>query len=226
MRRDYSVRHVGTSEVDRRVLVVLTLPYCAERRKGQTIKLSHVFTWLIAVSLVATACGGEDDVADGVASLSDQAMTTTVVAASAISSDEQALLAFTRCMRDEGVDLADPTVDADGNVGFSPSALASLRDIDQDAARAAFEECADHLEGVSLGFELLQDAQFQDDLVAFSQCMRDNGFDLPDPDFGSIAEPGGLYGDQVDPNDPDFEAAFEACEEVLPGFNIGTPADG
>lgn len=181
----------------------------------------------MAVGLVAAACGGGgDEVADGVASLSDQATTTIAAPDGAISSDEQALLAFTRCMRDEGVDLADPTVDADGNVGFSPAALASLRDIDQDAARAAFTECADHLEGVSLGFELLQDAQFQDDLVAFSQCMRENGFDLPDPDFSAIAEPGGLYGDLIDPTDPDFEAAFEACEAVLPGFNIGTPADG
>lgn len=196
-------------------------------KKGQTIRLARTLSWLAAVGLVASACGGGgDDVADGVASLSNQSTTTAAASDGAMSSDEQALLAFTQCMREEGIDLPDPTVDADGNVGFSPQSLASLRDVDQDAARAAFTECADFLEGVSLGFELLQDAQFQDDLVAFSQCMRDNGFDLPDPDFGAIAEPGGLYGDQVDPTDPDFEAAFEACESVLPGFNVGTPADG
>jgi hypothetical protein len=181
---------------------------------------------MITAALVTAACGGGgDDVAAGVASLSDQATSSTAPADGEMSTDEQALLAFTRCMREQGVDLPDPTVDADGNVGFSPASLASLRDVDQDAARQAFTECADHLEGVSLGFELLQDAQFQDDLVAFSRCMRENGFDLPDPDFGAIAEPGGLYGDQVDPTDPDFEAAFEACQEVLPGFNIGARAD-
>lgn len=191
------------------------------------ITLRRALIWTMAVGLIAAACGdGGGEVADGVASLSDQATTTSVAAAGAISSEEQALLAFTRCMRDEGVDLPDPTVDADGNVGFNPASLASLRDVDQEFAREAFTECADHLEGVSLGFELLQDAQFQDDLVAFSQCMRENGFDLPDPDFGAIAEPGGLYGDQVDPTDPGFEAAFDVCEEVLPGFNIGTRADG
>jgi len=209
------------------VPVVLTQPYCVHRGKGPRISFTRIPILLMAVGLVASACGGtNDEIGDGVASLSDQSTTTTATPDGSINSDEQALLAFTRCMREEGVDLADPTVDADGNVGFSPAALASLRDIDQDMARAAFQECADHLEGVSLGFELLQDAQFQDDLVAFSQCMRENGFDLPDPDFGAIAEPGGLYGDQIDPTDPDFEAAFEACEEVLPGFNIGTPADG
>ena len=209
------------------VLVVAVSSYCVLRGKGRSIKSTRTLLLLLAAGLVVSACGGStEEAAGGVASLSDQSTTTTAAPDGAMSSDEQALLAFTRCMRDEGVDLADPTVDADGNVGFSPAALASLRDIDQDAARAAFEECANHPEGVSLGFELLQDVQFQDDLVAFSQCMRENGFDLPDPDFGNIAESGGLYGDQVDPSDPDFETAFEACEAVLPGFNIGTPADG
>ena len=83
---------------------------------------------MITAALVATACGGaEDDVAVGVASLSDQATSSTALADGEMSSDEQALLAFTRCMREQGVDLPDPTVDADGNV-FVAEGPASLAD--------------------------------------------------------------------------------------------------
>ncbi|GAG42818.1 unnamed protein product, partial [marine sediment metagenome] len=31
-------------------------------------------------------------------------------------SDEEAILAFAACLRDEGIDVDDPTVDADGNL--------------------------------------------------------------------------------------------------------------
>ena len=55
------------------------------------------------------------------------------------------------------------------------------------------------------------------DLVAFSQCMRDNGiaeFPDPGPDGLSI---GGLG---IDPDSPQFKAAAEACESLRP------PRDG
>ena len=53
--------------------------------------------------------------------------------------------------------------------------------------------------------------------------MRDNGFDMPDPDFSRFALPGedgpgaGPFGD-LDPEDPAFEQAFQSCEDSLPGF--------
>lgn len=189
-------------------------------------KLRRALIWLAAFGLVAAACGrGGDDAADGVATLSDQTSTSVTVDGGSTNSDELALLAFTQCMREQGIDLPDPTVDANGNVGFSPRSLAELRDVDPDSAREAFTNCADLLEGVTLGFEILQDPEFQDGLLAFSACMRENGFDLPDPDFSNIASRGGLYGGRIDQTDPDFETAFEACQDRLPGFNIGTRAD-
>lgn len=61
------------------------------------------------------------------------------------------------------------------------------------------------------------DADVEEALLAFAACMRDNGVDLPDPQIdedGRLTFAQGL-GD-IDPNDPDVEAAFEACEEQLP----------
>ena len=47
--------------------------------------------------------------------------------------------------------------------------------------------------------------------------MRDNGFDMPDPDFANLTTTGRLY-PEFDLDDPDFESAFEACQDSLPGI--------
>ena len=72
-------------------------------------------------------------------------------------------------------------------------------------------------------------------ILAYTECMREEGIDLPDPDFsGELGEGGGsgfLGGSDIDPNDPDFQAAQEKCQSNLegvpaaaPDLNGGTPA--
>ena len=93
-----------------------------------------------------------------------------------------------------------------------------------DELEAAFEPCAPLLEGVNFGFDRIFEAEFQDDLVSFSVCMRANGFDMPDPDFSALTTTGQLYPEEIDPTDPDFEPAFEACQDTLPGIpGISSP---
>ena len=50
--------------------------------------------------------------------------------------------------------------------------------------------------------------------LAFTQCMRDNGIDLPDPDPDTGLPK--LEGDQVDPSNPTFQKAMKACESLQP----------
>jgi hypothetical protein len=58
--------------------------------------------------------------------------------------------------------------------------------------------------------------EIQDTLLVFAQCMRDNGFDLPDPDFSNFDLAGGVgpFG-EIDPTEPDFEKALEACQDIF-----------
>lgn len=172
----------------------------------------------LAISLLlVSGCGGGDDT--GVASL--EGSTTTQDGATqqteGLALDEESVLGFAACMREEGIDFPDPVVDRDGNVGFDLLALRKLGQVDEDELNAAFENCASYLEGVEFGFEQLFNAEFQDQLVAFSGCMREHGFDMPDPDFSGLEETGRLY-PQFDLDDPDFDAAFDACRDVLPGI--------
>jgi hypothetical protein len=178
----------------------------------------------ILIALVAAACGG-DDAGDGVASIDDVVASgaadseTTQPPSEDSDSDEDAVLQFAACMRDRNIDFPDPTVDAEGNVGFDFAALEGLVDMDQEELESAFESCVSLLAGVSFGFERIFETEFQDDVVVFAGCMRENGIDMPDPDFSGITEGRQLFpGWEPELGDPDFEAAFEACEELLPGI--------
>jgi len=195
----------------------------------------HVRALLLipALALVGAACGGNSASSDGVASLEDATETTS---ASATDSDEvdveQALLDFAACMRDNGVDIEDPTVDADGNVELGAVRGQVAEEdlaIDREMIRAAREECGSFLEGTTLGFRRGDNAELQDTLFEYAQCMRDNGVEMDDPDFSEFG-PGGTAGDEgepgvrvgpfgvIDADDPHFEAAQEACGDILGGF--------
>ncbi len=185
---------------------------------------------LVAVmALVATACGGSADADDGVASLDgslqlDGATDTTAP----VLSEEEALLAFTACLRDAGVDIDDPTVDSEGNLRIArPNAGAGSGgdsgNFDREAFRAARDECGEFLEGVALGFRDTDRTEIEDQLLEFAACVRDNGYDIDDPDFSSTPGQGGgggPFGD-IDREDPAFVAAAEACQDLLPGFARG-----
>jgi len=58
----------------------------------------------------------------------------------------------------------------------------------------------------------------EDELLAFAVCMRENGYDMPDPDFTGNGHSGaGPFGDAIDTDDPDFQRAVESCEGIVGG---------
>ena len=199
----------------------------------------------VLLSVVSAACsGGGDDAGEGVASLSGAADDEVVAVPQPEDeieepSAEDALFEFTACMRENGLEIEDPTVDAEGNLEFRFRGGAGPQDatFDREAAQAARSACSGLLEGVALGFGRGDLTELQDNLFDFAACMRDNGYDMPDPDFsnfgggggGGSGEPGALVGPfgDIDQSDPDFEAAAEACSEILAGFGrVGGPGRG
>ncbi|MHB8891728.1 MAG: hypothetical protein ACYC65_06750 [Candidatus Limnocylindrales bacterium] len=64
----------------------------------------------------------------------------------------------------------------------------------------------------------------EDALLAFAACMRDNGIDMPDPQFGldGKANMGTLFG-ELDQNDADVQAATEVCDAYLPSSLADDP---
>ncbi|MBT8208340.1 MAG: hypothetical protein KJO18_08715 [Acidimicrobiia bacterium] len=186
--------------------------------------MRRLFTAL-ALALVVTACGGTSG-APEVATLEDTAIEPTTTLGLEATSDEDSLLQFAACMRENGVDVADPTVDAEGNVqlGVPPGDGEERSGLRTDEAfGAAIDTCGGLLEGLTFGFGERDITGLQDTLFEFAACMRDNGVDMPDPDFSELGaggrgpgEGGGPFGD-VDREDPSYVAAEEICGDLLAG---------
>lgn len=192
--------------------------------------MKQVLVALVALALVATACGGDTDTSDEVASLDTESTVASAVTVTTIAeaSEEEALLAFAACMRDNGFEIDDPTVDSAGNLQLRPSANAQQEGIDPETAQAALDVCEDLLGGVALGFQQgVDQTDFQDDILVWAACMRDNGYDIDDPDFTPFGpgQEGGPFGD-LDQDDPAFQTAQAECEDMLPGFGGFGPDAG
>jgi hypothetical protein len=122
---------------------------------------------------------------------------------------------FAACMRLHGVPgLPDPN--SQGLIQFGRSI-----DPRSPAFRSAQHRCRSLLPaGFGQQPTQAQLAQVQQQLVAFSACMRAHGIgNFPDPS-GAALPPIQPTGD-LDPNNPQFETAYSACKTHLPA---GLPA--
>ena len=180
---------------------------------------------IAALAVAAAACGSADT-SDGVASLDETTVAAEDVEVVEEIDVEEAVLAFTQCLRDEGFEVDDPEFDAEG--GFALGLGGAYRDpggdggYDYEEVSEAMDACGYLMEGIAQQFDRPDDTELQDDLLGFAECMRSNGIDVPDPDFSSDG-PGGFL--ELDPEDPEVEAALEACQAEL-AFGPGPGRSG
>jgi hypothetical protein len=153
-------------------------------------------------------------------------------AAKSDAKTEAAILAFTQCIRGQGItDMPDPTVDSKGNVRIQrPPSANDSNPAAHDRFVAARNACADTLKGVTQGFTHGNDAQSQDQLLKLAQCMRGKGIDVPDPDFsaqeGGHSGTGDLFGGAIDRSDPEVQKALSACEIEVYGSSGSSHGEG
>ena len=179
-----------------------------------------VAAMLLALTMSVTACGAEED-DPSVASLDGSTdddggdADDGGEADSAAELEEQAL-EFSQCMRENGVpDFPDPEIE-DGRIRMrigGPGGGGG--EMDQDAMEKAMEECEDLAPRGGGNFSEEDRQEMQDAFLEYAQCMRDNGYDMPDPDFGDGE--GGMFRMEGAPDDPAFQQAQEACEDKMPG---------
>ena len=183
----------------------------------------------VAMAGLLAACGSSDDNGsdDGIASLGstttapdgDEQTTETSV------DPEEALLAYTECMRDEGIDMPDPVFVDDGD-GKSGGAIAISRaegdekdgpliDFDSEEFKAAEETCKPIMDEAvgSMEIDPERQAEMREDMLEFAQCMRDHGIDFPDPEFGDTGRVTGGVG-PGDEGDPPTEAEQQQMQEA------------
>ncbi len=134
------------------------------------------------------------------------------------ASVEAALLAFSQCMRDQGItNMPDPTVDSQGNVQIQQPPGGHDAGA-HDAFAAARSECDKYLQGVTQGFSHADVTKTQDQFLRLAQCMRARGVDVPDPDFSEGGhDPGAQFLDAVNQSDPTVQEALKACGQQVFG---------
>ena len=177
----------------------------------------HAVAGVLLAAAVLAACGdGDDDGASGddVASLGTDAAssTETSVAGSTPPVDpDEAMLAFTECMRDHGVDMPDPQPAGDGE---GRVITMEGEEMDQERFEEAQEACEPLMEAAvgEIERDPEREAEMREQMLEYAQCMRDHGIDMPDPTFsddGRVQIGAGSEGAEVDPEE--MEAANEEC---------------
>lgn len=155
---------------------------------------SAVAAAALAVSVAACQLGGsdsDDDAKDG----DDRAAM------------EDAMLEYAQCMRDQGVPMDDPKPGDRGGV------LVNGNEVDPETMQAAEEECG-HIMEDAIPEDAMQEipADQKEAMLAQAQCMRERGWDVPDPQFdgGRVSME---LGEGIDPSDPSFQADHEECAD-------------
>jgi hypothetical protein len=161
---------------------------------------------LLGLLLALAACGGGDK-GDGVASLGGGKATGTTSPGG--SDPRQGALAYARCMRQHGINMPDPRIDAAGRVAQQ---LPPGVDPDTPKFKAANQACRQYQPDGGQPPKL--SPQQQQQMLAFARCMRQHGMNIPDPKPDGGIQVDGAKG--VGPDAPKFQAAEQACQLYLP----------
>jgi hypothetical protein len=166
------------------------------------------FGWLAALvavaGLVVAGCGGGGG----------SGSTTTSQAA---MRDKE--VKYSQCMREHGVkNFPDPQPDggmllkAGPGTGINP---------ESQQFKAAQQACQKLQPKAGAKFDRAKAQQMEQAALKFAQCMRAHGVNFPDPQFQEGGAKMTFGGPGINPNDPKFKAAQQACAKNLPGGGPG-----
>lgn len=166
----------------------------------------------VAALALLGACGSDGD-GPGVATVGGAGPTPSASTSAAGDRTEQ-LRQFAQCMRDNGVDMADPDL---SGAGLGLPAGVNLAD---PAVASAVTACQSKLPNGGAPPKL--DADQLERYQTFATCMREHGIELPDPGPDGTLQLGqGGPGQFL--SDPGFQPALTACRDALGGLRGATP---
>ncbi|MGW6709053.1 hypothetical protein ACWGDE_29775 [Streptomyces sp. NPDC054956] len=129
---------------------------------------------LTGLTLFVTACtgglGGSDGAKD---EKKDSSNSAGAGGGGNSGADADNALKLRKCLRDNGVDAPDP------KAGEDPRGMTLGAGEDQENLKKAMEKCGMKAPGSGSG----PSQQEKDKALATAKCMRDNGMDMPDPEF-------------------------------------------
>ncbi len=169
-----------------------------------TNKLTTLVSILV-LGLLFVGCASASNDVPSLKAIEEPPVETNTDTANPGLDDETKMMAFTECMREEGIDLLDPMVDSKGNVQ-KPQFVPGY-EVDEKAVNVASEACIHHLEGFTFEKEQMDVSEQLDQLLALTACLRDKGHDLDDPTAERLYQ----FKEQLNWDDPAVMADYEAC---------------
>jgi hypothetical protein len=162
------------------------------------------------LALLAAACGGSKG---GQVPRLGSTTTPNTSNPSAASAPENAAIAFSRCMRANGVSHYSDPNSSGQLVKESPQQLGVSSSQFQSAERA----CRHLLPNGGSGPDAAQEQQVKAQALRFSRCVRSHGVpNFPDPGSdGRIPDPATVG---IDQGSPAFQAANQACRADRPPY--------
>jgi hypothetical protein len=154
---------------------------------------------LAAAALALVACGGDDPETPASASTSEE------------QKAREAQLKFAECMRENGVDMPDPDAEGRTRLQIGPES-----DITPEEFEKAEKACEQYREDIRPNLSEEDKQEVKEQALAHARCMREHGIDVPDPTFSAEGGVQMRMPGNIDPDDPDFKAAQEACEDLRP----------
>jgi hypothetical protein len=205
-----------------------TLPHTLRAVAFRVVHRFLVAAALIILLGMTAACGagsGDDDSAlPDAAGASSEAPAADDDTGEDDLDPEDAMLKFAQCMRENGVDMPDPSPGGGVRIngeGMSPEQM--------EAAEEACQKWMDMAEPEDAGRELSDEEKQQ--FLDMAECMRERGYNFPDPTFdgGRVTqkiEKGKDDPDQSGPDDPAFRSDAEECSAAAGLEPPGSGGDG
>jgi hypothetical protein len=169
----------------------------------------------VVVALALAACG----------SSSSSSTTTASAAGGAVAAptdaEVHARVELAKCMRAHGVNVPDSA--ATGTAGARAAVQQLLSQYSQTQIQDAISDCHAQLTQAfpQLDVSPSQLAQRQREALAYVQCLRAHGINLPDP-VGSGLRVGILKAlSNIDVDSPAFKSANKACSNLRPARLAG-----
>jgi hypothetical protein len=129
---------------------------------------------------------------------------------------------YSQCMREHGI-KAFPDPDSQGRMLIKAGPGTGL-DPQSTQFKAAEQACKKYQPKPSGKFDRSNAQKMEAAALKYAQCMRSHGVNFPDPKFTDGGRGMTFGGPGINPNDPNFKTASQACSKVMPGAPTASQA--
>jgi hypothetical protein len=160
-------------------------------------------TFISLAMLVLSACSSGSE---NVASLGP---TLTPVEERQAQTEEERVIEFAECLRNEGMEITDPSVDAEGNIQMPE--LVEGATATKEEWGAAYEVCGEIIENITFEKKKVDRSAQLDEYLEIAACLREEGINVNEPTAETLEIWMEDLKDTIDWEDPDVEKAVDAC---------------